>query len=176
MDMLPIILSAVATVCGCIPPIIKGKNMKLILLVVFLNNLLVAVSYILTKDLSGAAICFVGAATSIINYFFDSKGKRLPVWLLVVYALAFTAINLFTVKQVADILTLLAALAFVMAISQSSGKRYRMWALANAGLWLVFDLIVWAEGPIIAHLAQFIIVIVGMLAYDRKKSADSAEE
>ena len=77
--MLPIILSAVATVCGCIPPIIKGKNMKLILLVVFLNNLLVAVSYILTKDLSGAAICFVGAATSIVNYFFDSKGKGLWV-------------------------------------------------------------------------------------------------
>lgn len=168
--MLPIVLSAIATVCGCVPPIIKGKNMKLILLVVFLNNLLVAISYILTKDASGAAICFVGAATSIVNYFFDSKGKRLPVWLLIIYALAFVAVNLTTFKQAADILTLLAALAFVMAVSQKSGKRYRLWALANAGLWLIFDLIVWAEGPIIAHLAQFAIIIIGMVAYDRKKT------
>jgi len=174
--MLPIVLSAVATVCGCIPPIIKGKNMKLILTVVFLNNLLVAVSYILTKDASGAAICFVGAAASIVNYFFDSKGKKLPIWLLVVYALAFTAVNLWTIKQVADILTLLAALAFVMAISQTNGKHYRLWALANASLWLVFDLIVWATGPIIAHLAQFAIIIIGMVAYDRKKNEESTTE
>ena len=76
METLAFILSTIGTVCICIPPLLKGKNMKLILLLVFSANVTVATSYLLTGAYNGAASCFVGAAQAIINYFFDRKNKE----------------------------------------------------------------------------------------------------
>ena len=35
MEILAFVLSMLGTVCICIPPLLKGKNMKLILLLIF---------------------------------------------------------------------------------------------------------------------------------------------
>ena len=65
METLAFILSTMGTVCICVPPLLKGKNMKLILLLVFSANMLVATSYLLTGAYNGAASCFVGGAQAI---------------------------------------------------------------------------------------------------------------
>ena len=54
-DIIAFVLSALGTITICIPPLLKGKNMKLILLLIFLTNVLIATSYILTGALNGAA-------------------------------------------------------------------------------------------------------------------------
>ena len=74
MDILAFVLSTLGTVCICIPPILKGKNMKLILFLVCCGNAFVGVAFLLEgKGLNGAASCFVGAVVTIINYFFEAK-------------------------------------------------------------------------------------------------------
>ena len=170
MGVLAFILSTLGTVCICIPPLLKGKNMKLILLLVFSANVLVATSYILTGAINGAASCFVGAAQTIINYFFDRKNKALPKWLIAIYGAAFVIVNLIVFKHFTDTIALVAALVFIVAICQKNGKKYRIWTLVNTALWLTYDLVNLSFGPLSTHAIQLATIIVGIVMHDRKKN------
>ena len=77
-----VIVSYVLTLLGLVSMIgaslVKGKNMKTILILVFLGNALVAISYMFTKGWSGAVSCGLGAVQTIINFiFFESKSKEI---------------------------------------------------------------------------------------------------
>ena len=168
MNTLAIVLSTLGTVCICAPSLLKGKNMKLILLLVFLANFFVAVSYVLTGAYNGAVSCGVGAVQAIINYFFERKNKALPVWLVAIYALAFTVVNLLAFARIADLIALVACLTFVMCIGQKSGKKYRIWTMINAGLWAAYDLTSLSFGPFCTHLIQLGMAFFGMVIHDKK--------
>ena len=169
METLAFILSALGTICICIPSLLKGKNMTLILLLVFLANAFVATSYFLTGANGGAAICCVGAVQTIINFFFERKNKKLPVWLIVVYAAMFIGANLLVFANLFDIIALVAALMFVMGISSKSGKQYRLWSLVNVLLWITYDLLTLSFGPLTTHGTQLATILFGMFVHDRKK-------
>lgn len=166
MDILAFVLSSLGTVCICIPPLLKGKNMKMILLLVFSANVLVAASYLLTGAYNGAASCFVGGAQAIINYFFDSKNKKLPVWLVVIYALSFIVVNLLVFKHIFDLIAMIASLTFIMCIGQKTGTKYRIWTFINTALWMIYDLINLSFGPLVTHGIQISTVISGIFIHD----------
>ena len=173
MESLAFILSILGTICICVPPLLKGKSMKLILLLVFSANALVATSYLLTGAYNGAASCFVGAAQSIINYFFDKKNKKLPIWLIVIYALAFIGVNLWVFKQIFDLVAMIASLTFIMCVGQKSGRKYRVWTFINTALWITYDLLMGSYGPLVTHLILLGTVISGFIMHDiRKKSEE----
>ena len=169
MNPLAYVFSTAGTVCACAPSLLKGKNMKLILLLVFLANTFIALSYVLTGAFSGAVSCGVGALQTIINYFYERKNKPIPVWLIGVYARAFTVVNLLAFSRITDILALLACLTFVMCIGQKNGRKYRIWTVANSGLWALYDLTSLSFGPLFTHLLQLAIALFGMVIHDRKK-------
>jgi len=162
------ILSTLGTVCICITPLLKGKNMKLILFLIFLTNVLIATSYILTGAFNGAATCCVAAVQAIINYFFERKSKRIPVWLIAIYAVAFVIVNVLVFSHITDIIALVAALMFIIVICQKNGKHYRLWTLAKTVLWAVYDLITLSFGPLCTHVIEIAIVIFGIVMHDRK--------
>lgn len=170
METLAFILSTLGTVCICIPPLIKGKNMKLILLLVFFANAFVALSYFFTNAFNGAATCCLGAIQTVVNYFFEKKEKNIPKWLIVVYALSFAAVNIVVFSHVTDIVPLLAAFIFVIGISVKSGKKYRLWSLINTLLWILYDCLTLSFGPLITHAIQLFTIIFGMFVHDRKTS------
>ena len=169
METLAFILSTIGSVCVCIPPIIKGKNMKLILLFVFFSNAFVAASYALTGAFNGAATCGFGALITIINHFFERKEKPIPKWLVAIYAICFTVINLIVFKKITDIIILVAALIFIAGICVKNGKKYRWWALINTLLWIIYDFITLSFGPLTTHFIQLSTILLGMLLHDRKK-------
>ena len=55
MDFLPYLLSLLGLIAMIIAPMVKGKNMKVILVLAFLGNFFVATSYVLTANYNGAA-------------------------------------------------------------------------------------------------------------------------
>ena len=137
--------------------------MKLILLLVFLCNALIAASYFLTGAFNGAVSCSVGAAMSIINYFFEKKNKPIPMWLIAVYAVAFVAVHLFA---------LLGALTLVVGLCQKSGRKYRFWSLVNTVLWITYDIITLSFGPLSTHAILLVTILAGMVMHDRKKKTE----
>lgn len=170
MEILAIVLSTLGTICICITPLLKGRDMKLILLLVFLTNVFLAVSYILSGAFNGAVSCAVGAAQSIINYFFQRKGKPIPRWLIGIYGAAFLVVNLLVLSKLADVLAILAAMAFVLEISQKNGKLFRMWKAVNAVLWILYDLVTLSFGPLSTHAIQLGSTVAGMILHDKKKN------
>jgi len=170
MELLAFILSTLATVCISIPSFLKGKNMKLILLLVCATNALMASSYILTGAYNGAVSSGIGAVQTIINYFFyERKSKPIPRWLIGIYAGAFLVVNLLVFSQLADILALVATMAFILSICQPNGKLYRTWTCVNASSWVIYDIATRSYGPVLTHSILFITTVAGMLLHDRKK-------
>ena len=146
----------------------------MILLFVFLANALVATSYLLDGAYNGAASCFVGAAQSIVSYFYDSKDKRIPMWLVGIYALSFVCVNMLVFATLLDLIAMLASLCFVLSIIQKNGKRYRIATLICTLLWITYDLVSLSYGPIITHSIQLATVLSGIVIHDIRKS-DKAE-
>ena len=170
MELLALILSVIATICVCAPSFLKGKNMLVILPLLFSTNALLATSYILTGAYNGAASCTLGAVQILINYFFfERKNKNIPLWLIGIYAVAFIAVNLMVFSQLGDVLAILATMAFILSICQKNGKMYRLWNSVNSVLWITYDFITHSYGPLSTHVILFVSLLCGMFLHDRKK-------
>lgn len=169
VETLAFIFSTLGTICICIPPLVKGKNMKIILPVVFLSNALVAISYLLTGGFNGAVSCGIGAAQSIINCFYERKNKNIPPWLVAIYLASFAVVNLLVLTQVTDLIALVACFTCVAGICQKNGKKFRLWMLLNTTLWAIYDIITLSFGPLSTHAIQLVMILLGMVMHDRKK-------
>ena len=172
MQILSFVLSLSGLTSMIIASLIKGENMKKILFFVFCGNVLFATSYLVGgSGFNGAASCYLGGVQTIINYFFDSKGKSLPKWLIAVYAISFIGVNLAVggFKPLV-ILAIIACLTFIMCIGQKNGAKYRFWTIVNNSLWCLYDIISASYGAMVSHILLLAFTVAGMVIHDRKKS------
>ena len=88
----------------------------------------------------------------LINYLFDAKGKRLPLWLIITHAIVFLAVNVLTFSFWYDILALIAAMLFVLSVAQSSAKYYRELYVSNSLVWIGYDFLAGAYGNLVTHI------------------------
>ena len=179
IEIVPYILSVLSLASMVSASLIKGQNMKKILVLVFCGNTLAALSYLASGGgLNGAASCFIGSAQTVINYFFESKGKPLPKWLVIIYMLAFVSVNL-AVGMSGDfdplcILAIVASLTFVMCIGQKSGAKYRFWTIVNMLLWCTYDVLTKTWSNLVTHVCLLAFTVVGMIIHDRKSGKNKA--
>ncbi len=174
------IMSLVCLISMITASLVKGKSMKIILMLVFCGNFSIAVSYLLAGEgINGAASCFIGAAQSVINYFFDSKGKPLPKWLIGIYMAAFVVVNLVvsfsTGFNPLCLLAIVASLTFVMMIDQDNGAKYRFWVICNSVLWCIYDILSKSPSNFATHVCLLTFTLVGMIIHDRKKKSEVKE-
>lgn len=165
MDMISYAASFISTILGLCEPF--GKKMSTILVLNFLGNFLVGLSYLCISGYSGAAICFVACLQVSINYFFDRRGNKLPVWLVTVHAAVFLLVNLLTFTAWFDVLALLASFTFVLSVAQNNPKYYRILYITNSFLWIIYDILAHAYGNLFTHTALFI--GTGISIYVRNK-------
>lgn len=180
MEIAAFIFSVIGLIAMLTSSLLKGRNMKAILLLVFCGNAFVAVSYLLDgSGLNGAASCLLGATQSIINYFFDKKNKELPRWLVAIYAISFIAVNIIVSFEsmlnsskaiILCVLAICGSLAFIMCIGQKNGAKYRFWTIVNMVMWCIYDLISGAYSVLATHIVQLSFAVVGMIIHDRKKN------
>jgi len=155
---------------------IKNAGMKKLLFLNAAGNGLMMLSYLCVGNMNGALTCGIGLTQGVINYFFAAKQKKLPVWLPILYALSFIAVNLTVYTSPVDLIAIVAALTAVILISASSGKVYRRWALINNCLWCVFDLLRASWGPLVSHLVLSATSFAGIVRNDFGKKTEHAEK
>ena len=170
MATISYIASMIATVLGLIEPF--GKKMKTILTFNFLGNLLVGLSYLMVEQKSGALICFTACVQVLINYTFDAHGKKLPLWLIIVHALVFLAVNILTFAAWFDIFALVAAMLFVLSVAQNSTKYYRVLYVSNSLVWIAYDFLAKAYGNLVTHIVLFIATGIAIIIRDKRKKAE----
>ena len=168
MNTLSYIASLIATVLGLIEPF--GKKMKSILTLNFVGNLLVAISYLLVSQKSGALICFTACIQVLINYSFETRGKKLPLWLIITHAVVFLAVNILTFSLWYDVLALIAAMLFVLSVAQSNAKYYRVLYVSNSLVWIGYDFFAGAYGNLVTHVVLFIATGIAIMIRDKKTS------
>ena len=168
MEAVSWMCSLAATILGLCEPF--GKKMKTVLVFSLIGNLLVGISYILTGGFSGAVICFTAAVQLLINYSYASKGKTLPKGWVWVHTAAFLAVNLITFRAWYDVLSLVAAMLFVVSVAQTNTKHYRLLYISNSGLWILYDTLAKAHANLITHVVLF--VAIGIAIYIRDKKAN----
>ncbi len=169
VQIVSVILSTLGLVAMILASVLKGRTMKLILPLVFLANFLVALSYLVLENGAGAVTCFIGAVQAVICAVYDTKEKKVPVWLLAVFAASFIAANLIVSREILVILPILGALTFIAAIIQKNGKMYRVWFASNALIWGVYAVLTAAWGPLFTNIIAFAFTALGMILHDRKK-------
>lgn len=172
MQVVSFILSVLGFAAFIGASLTKGDKMKQILFLVSCANVLYALSYLAGgSGINGAASCLLGGVMAIINYFFDSKNKPVPKWLMLIYAVAVTALNIYVGGGISllVLLTLVACYIFILCIGQKDGAKYRFWTIVNLTLWSIYDILSHSYGTLLAHLAQVAFTVVGMVIYDRKK-------
>ncbi len=171
MQTLSYILSFIGLAAMVAASLIKGKNMKTILLLVFLSNLTVGTSYLCNgTGINGAAALYLACIQALINFFFQYRGKEIPKWLLLIYAAAIIALNIAVggLKPLV-LLVIVASLTFLLCIGQKNGAKYRFWTIVNISLWCLYDVLSKSYGALTTHVTLLVFTVVGMLIYDRKK-------
>ena len=171
MQTLSYVLSLLGLLSMILASLTKGEKMKTILFLVFCGNVLVATSYLVGgSGINGAAACYLGGLQTLINYFFDSKNKPLPKWLIISYAVAIIILNIWVVGGVTalGLLVIVASLTFILCIGQKNGAKYRFWTLVNMSLWCIYDILSASYSVLITHFIQLSFAVIGMLVHDRK--------
>lgn len=129
MQTLSLVFSILSLVFSFFVSMTNGnKNMVKILILMFLCNFSMAMSFLClgSEGINGTVSNIVGSLACLINFFFTSKGKSVPLWLSIVYAFVFTAINFRFGINAESVFALFPCLCFVMAIIQKSGKMFRV--------------------------------------------------
>ena len=175
MQFLSYSFSIAGLICMIVASLIKGENMKTILALVCFANIVVATGYLFGgSGINGAAALYLAAVQTFINFFFESKNKPLPKWLVLIYVIAIVTLNLAVGGFSAlGLLVIVASLTFIMCIGQKSGARYRFWTIVNMVLWCSYDILSKSFGALTTHLPLLIFTVIGMVIYDIKK--DKAE-
>ena len=173
MEILAFVFSILGQIMIITASLLKGKRMKLILLLLVGANFSYATSYVLNgTGINGAASCYLGGLIAIVSYFFDSKGKQSPHWLLAIYAALFAAVNIiFGTDILLTILAIAATMCFVISIAQPNGKMFRFWTIGNLVCWITFDIISGTYSTLLAHSCQLAGTILGVILHDRKEKA-----
>ena len=172
MKILPYVFSILGLISIISASLIKGKRMRLILFLVFCANAFVGISYHLGgSGINGAAACYLGAVQTLINYFFESKDKPLPKWLIGIYVVSIIALNIWVAGGISALgtLVIVASLTFVMCIGQKSGAKYRFWTIVNMVLWCTYDVLAPAYSALATHIPQLLFTVAGMIIHDRKR-------
>lgn len=175
MEILAFVLSILGLASMIAASLVKGTKMKLILFLVFLGNVLVGTSYLCEgQGINGAAALYLGAVQSIINYFFDSKNKPLPKWLIGIYAVAIIVLNIWVAQGITalGVLVIVASLSFILCIIQTNGAKYRFYTIVNMLLWITYDILSGTYAALTTHISLFVFTVAGMLLHDKKKSKD----
>ncbi len=162
------IISIVALIISVV--IAQFKDVKYVLLGEIAANLAVALSFVFLGGMSGAWICIVATAQTIIIFWankYELAAEKRKI-LMVVFAVIYMAGTAVIYKGWSDVVSCTCALLYVAAIVQTETKKYRWFMVANSLLWIIYDFNTAAYVNIITHGMLLISLLIAMVRLDRK--------
>ena len=123
---------------------ISAKEKRRVLLFFTLGNFFVGLSLFLLKAYTGMFVQITFVTETIINYFWDKKGKQYPIWLILIYIIIPCTIILINYKEIWDLFPLAGAVFFPASLIS---KNFQL-RLLN-----FFAIVVWI--PYNIHFGQY---------------------
>ena len=115
----------------------KDKNITLICFAI--GNIFVATSLGLLGAYSGLIIQIIFVIQAIINYFYEKKSNKYPLWLILLYVIVPSIILAFNFQSMWDICPLIGGIMYPLALV-SQNFTLRALNLVSALVWIPYDL------------------------------------
>ena len=163
VDFVIAIFTAFFAVAG-----MQFRNMRVILVSQLISNGLLALQCILGGTASAGGIVFLAIGQTVVSFIFSAKGKRSPLPLTFAFMAGFTAITVIYFSTPFDLLTMVAAWFFALAIVQERSHICRFYSLVNTVLWLVYDIFVMPSG-MVNHSVIAVLIFISILRLDRSE-------
>ena len=145
------------------------KTKKNIMIMLLGLNLASALNFLFLDSFSGSLVCFFAVLETFINYLFDSKNKKVPIYIIVIYVIVNLVLGFSTFKSFLDIIPVACALLFCATVCTNKESNIRKLMFGNQSLWLIYDIIVKAYMFSISNILTLISIIISFYRFDFKK-------
>lgn len=152
------------------------KTKKQMLLVNIISNLAVAtnVLFINNEFNSGVIICLVAIVQLLVSHIHDKKGTEVTLKEKIIFLVLYIAGGLVGFTGPKEILPIIAAVFYMVAMFQKNPQRIRYILLGNMSAWIIYFLFPFSTS-IFAQIAGIISSLIGIYRYRKQKTKTDAE-
>ena len=104
-----------------------------------------------------------------INYLFERKNKKVPIYVIGIYVVINIILGLISYHSLIDILPIVCALIYCATVLVKQESTIRRLMIANQSIWLYVDIMVKAYAFSISNILTIISTIIAIFRYEKKK-------
>ena len=147
------------------------KNKTHMLFVNIISNAAVAINVLFIKNEfnSGVIICLIAIVQIIVSHIHDKKGTAVPFIEKIIFFVLYIAGGLFGFTGPKEILPIIAAVFYMIAMFQKNPQRIRYILLGNMSAWVIYFISPFSTS-IFAQIAGIISSVIGILRYRKQKT------
>ena len=147
------------------------KNKTHMLFVNIISNAAVAINVLFIKNEfnSGVIICLIAIVQIIVSHVHDKKGTAVPFIEKIIFFVLYIAGGLFGLTGPKEILPIIAAVFYMLAMFQKDPQKIRYILLGNMASWVIYFISPFSTS-IFAQIAGIISSLIGILRYRKTKA------
>ena len=131
--------------------------------------MLLWLNFLFLNSISGSLVCFFAVFETFLNYLFDSKNNKVPIYVIAFYVVVNLVLGFSTYNSLLDLIPIVCALIYCATICTKKESIIRKEMFVNQTLWLIYDIIVKAYMFSISNILTLISIVISMIRYDYKK-------
>lgn len=152
------------------------KTKKNIMIMLLCLNLASALNFLFLDSISGCFICFFAVFETFINYLFDSKQKKVPIYILCFYVIVNVGLGISAYHSMIDLLPIVCALLYCATVYVKRESNIRKLMFANQSIWLVYDILVKAYLFSISNILTIISIMISYFRFDFKEEKKNGKK
>ena len=141
---------------------------KKIVLLQLVANLCFALHFYLIGAYTGALLNLIGAVRSVVFVCKDKKWAS-SNWWLVFFSFICIAAGIYTWKNAASVLPIIAMVLTTVAFGIPNPKLTRLVAFPSSPLWLIYNVLSQSWGGVATEVFNMLSILIGMLRFGRRK-------
>lgn len=147
------------------------KNKTHMLFVNIISNAAVAINVLFIKNEfnSGVIICLIAIVQIIVSHIHDKKGTEVPVIEKIIFFVLYIGGGLVGLTGPKEILPIIAAVFYMIAMFQKNPQRIRYILLGNMASWVIYFISPFSTS-IFAQIAGIISSLIGIFRYRKTKT------
>ena len=155
------IINCIGSTLNMIGVNVKDKS-KVLIFFIF-GNLCVAIALGLLNAKAGMFVQLTFVVETIINYFWDKKNDKYPIWMILLYVIVPCILLIITFDSVWNILPLIGGIVFPLALL-SKGFKLRFLNFISVVVWIPYNFHV---GQYVGTISCIIFAIMNAIAIIR---------
>lgn len=145
------------------------KKRKQMLAVSVVVNLMTAANILLLENFnSGVIVCCVAVLQLFVSLWHEAKNTQSSTVEKIIFMVLYVAGGAIGVKAPIDLLSIFAAVFYMLAVFQKKEQNIRLMLLANLSLWTVYYAII-GSTAILAQIAGIVSSLIALYRYRNKE-------